>query len=63
MLVTYLVTHLSNHALGVISVEAAETGRAWFVLLWRNPVATLALYMSFGFDILPAGLCVLARSL
>jgi adenylate cyclase len=44
VLATYLVTHLSNHPLGLISVSAAEAGRAWFVALWRNPLGTLALY-------------------
>ena len=38
------MTHLSNHALGLISVEAAEAGRWWFVALWRNPLGTLVLY-------------------
>jgi adenylate cyclase len=46
ILVTYLVTHLSNHALGLISVGAAEAGRWWFLALWRNPVATFLLYGS-----------------
>ena len=44
VLVTYLVTHLTNHALGLISVNAAEGGRWWFLALWRNPPATLLLY-------------------
>ena len=44
VLVTYLVTHFSNHALGLISVGAAEAGRWWFVALWRNPLGTLVLY-------------------
>jgi len=46
VLVTYLVTHLSNHALGLISVGAAESGRWWFVALWRNPLGTAALYVA-----------------
>ena len=36
VLATYLVTHLSNHALGLISVSAAEAGRWWFLALWRK---------------------------
>src|SRR6185436_9132696 len=44
VLATYLVTHLSNHALGLISVSAAEAGRWWFLALWRNPLGTLVLY-------------------
>ncbi|HEV2564124.1 MAG TPA: adenylate/guanylate cyclase domain-containing protein [Microvirga sp.] len=42
----FLLTHFSNHALGLISIEAMEAGRAWFNRLWRNPVGTLLLYGS-----------------
>ena len=44
ILLTYLSTHLLNHALGLISLDAMEWGRRWFLLLWRNPVGTVALY-------------------
>jgi adenylate cyclase len=44
ILFAYLTTHFSNHALGLISLAAMETGRTWFLALWRNPVGTLALY-------------------
>lgn len=36
--------HFSNHALGLISVSAAEDGRRFFTALWRNPVGSLVLY-------------------
>jgi adenylate cyclase len=36
--------HFSNHALGLVSVSAAEDGRRFFTALWRNPVGSLALY-------------------
>lgn len=42
----YLGTHLINHSLGLISLEAMEAGRVWFIALWRNPLGTLALYGS-----------------
>ncbi|WP_162820243.1 adenylate/guanylate cyclase domain-containing protein [Microvirga calopogonii] len=42
----FLLTHFSNHALGLVSVEAMEAGRAWFNRLWRNPVGTVLLYGS-----------------
>jgi adenylate cyclase len=48
VLLTYLTTHFLNHALGLVSLEAMETGRTWFVALWRNPLATLALYGSLA---------------
>ena len=44
LLFTYVITHLTNHALGLISLAAMEAGRSWFLALWRNPVGTLALY-------------------
>lgn len=44
VLLTYLTTHFINHALGLISLEAMEAGRFWFLALWRNPLATAALY-------------------
>lgn len=44
ILFAYLVTHLSNHGLGLISLDAMEAGRRWFLALWRTPLGTLALY-------------------
>jgi adenylate cyclase len=44
ILLAYLATHLLNHALGLISLDAMEWGRQWFLLLWRNPLGTAALY-------------------
>lgn len=44
VLLTYLVLHFLNHALGVISLDAMETGRRWFLALWRSRPGTLALY-------------------
>jgi adenylate cyclase len=44
VLLTYLVTHFINHTLGLISLEAMETGRTWFVAFWRGWLATAALY-------------------
>src|SRR5215467_9652927 len=46
VLLTYLTTHFINHALGLISLDAMEAGRVWFLALWRNPVATVLLYGS-----------------
>src|SRR6516165_2144542 len=44
VLFAYVTTHLANHALGLVSFPALEAGRGWFLLLWRNPLGTLALY-------------------
>jgi adenylate cyclase len=46
VLATFLLTHFSNHALGLVSIDAMEAGRAWFNRLWRNPVGTVLLYGS-----------------
>jgi adenylate cyclase len=44
VLLTYLVLHFLNHALGLISLAAMEAGRVWFLALWRSVPGTLALY-------------------
>jgi adenylate cyclase len=46
ILFTYLTTHFLNHSLGLISLDAMEAGRVWFLALWRNPVGTAAFYGS-----------------
>ena len=46
VLFTYLATHLLNHALGLISLDAMEAGRIGFLALWRNPVGTTVFYGS-----------------
>ena len=46
ILLTYVTTHLLNHALGLISLDAMAEGRAWFVGFWRFPLCTAALYVA-----------------
>jgi adenylate cyclase len=46
VLLTYLATHFLNHALGLISLDAMEAGRVWFLALWRNPVGSTIFYGS-----------------
>ncbi len=46
VLFTYVTTHLANHALGLVSLEAMEAGRFWFLGVWRNPLGSLLLYGS-----------------
>src|SRR5436309_14805761 len=53
VLLTYLILHFSNHALGLYSLDAMEAGRRWFLLIWRCPLGTLALY---GAIVVPRGL-------
>jgi adenylate cyclase len=40
----YVVTHLLNHTLGLISLRVLEAGRQWFVLIWHNPIGQTVLY-------------------
>lgn len=46
VLFAYVTTHLFNHAMGNISVDAMESGVMWFEWMWRNPVSLTALYAS-----------------
>lgn len=46
VLFTYVATHLMNHAAGIVSLDAAEIARVWFLWLWRNAVGTTLLYGS-----------------
>lgn len=44
VLFSYVATHLANHSLGLISLEAMEVGRVWFLSVWRSSVGTIFLY-------------------
>jgi adenylate cyclase len=44
LLFVYVTTHLLNHALGLVSLQAQEAGRGVFLAAWRNPVGTALLY-------------------
>lgn len=46
VLMAFVALHFINHALNLISLEAAESGRHVFLVLWRNPLGTLLLYGS-----------------
>ncbi len=41
VLLAYVTSHLINHALGLISLEAMEAGRIWFLRAWRSPPGTV----------------------
>ncbi|MBM3572064.1 MAG: adenylate/guanylate cyclase domain-containing protein [Alphaproteobacteria bacterium] len=43
-LLAYVVSHFLNHSLGLISLNAMEWGRAWFIGFWRTWPASTALY-------------------
>jgi adenylate cyclase len=44
---TYVTLHLANHALGLVSLDAMESGRVYFLALWRNPLGSLVLYSAW----------------
>lgn len=44
VLFAFLTSHLLNHTLGLISVEALEQGRRVFAMVWQTRPATLLLY-------------------
>jgi len=39
----YVVCHLLNHAFAVVSIEAANDARVFFVSPWTNPTGTVVL--------------------
>lgn len=47
VILLFMISHLSNHAFGLISVNAADTARWWFLIGWHNPLGFLLLYGSF----------------
>lgn len=48
LIAAFVVLHLCNHALGLVSIEAMERAREWMGTLWGNPVMLTALYGSFA---------------
>src|SRR5206468_12980025 len=44
----YVTMHLSNHALGLISVRAQEAVRPWAMALWHSPPGQVLLYRSLS---------------
>jgi len=44
VLLTYVTTHLLNHALGLISLRVVEAGRFWFVFVWQSLPGQVLLY-------------------
>lgn len=44
----YVTMHLSNHALGLISLQAQETARPWVMALWHSPPGQILLYGSLA---------------
>jgi len=47
VLFTYVTTHLANHALGLVSLDAMEAGRVYFTACWRQPLVSVVLYSAW----------------
>jgi len=43
VLLTYVSLHLTNHALGIWSIDLAERGLTWSIALWQSPPGTALL--------------------
>ena len=44
ILFAFIAMHFANHALGLVSLEAMETGRGWFDRVWGNRPALALFY-------------------
>ncbi len=44
VLFSFLLTHLLNHALGLVALDAAQAFAVWFSAFWRSPPGSLLLY-------------------
>jgi adenylate cyclase len=47
VMLAYVTMHLSNHAIGLISLRTMNSVLGWVVLLWGNPPAQVLLYGAF----------------
>ena len=48
LIAAFVVAHLSNHALGLVSIEAMERAREWMQEFWGDPVMLALLCGSFA---------------
>ena len=54
VLFAFLTTHLANHALGIVSLEALAAGQAWFAAWWRSPPGLALLLAALATHVLLA---------
>jgi adenylate cyclase len=47
VLFAYVVTHLTNHCLGIVSIAAMEAMLGWVRPVWTSIPGTLAIYGAF----------------
>ena len=64
LLFFYALTHLLNHSLNIISIEAADFVREnYFHLIWKNPVAYFLLYASLAIHIVLGFYSILSKKI
>ena len=61
VLFAFVATHLVNHALGIISLDAMEDGRTLFLALWRHPAGTTLLLLAIIVHLLLAAWSIYLR--
>src|SRR5580693_897739 len=61
VLLTYIALHLANHALGLISLDAAEAGLAVAVIVWHSMPMTIVLYSAAATHVMLAIFAVYER--
>ncbi len=61
VLFIYTSTHLLNHSVATISIQAADAVREYFLLAWRNPVAEIILFLSIAVHIILGILAVIRK--
>ena len=54
ILFVYVLCHMLNHALGVVSIDAMNEGRRFFIFPWTNVVGTLVLASALFFHMFSA---------
>ncbi|MEK9660358.1 MAG: adenylate/guanylate cyclase domain-containing protein [Alphaproteobacteria bacterium] len=61
ILFAFVLSHLINHALGLISIPVLADGRHIFLAVWRNPIATPLLYTALTVHVLLAFVALYRR--
>jgi len=61
ILFSYVLTHFLNHACGLISLQALEAARVWFLWAWRFPPLTALLYGALTTHLLLAAWAIYQR--
>jgi adenylate cyclase len=47
VMLAYIVMHMANHMLGIVSLSLAEAGLSWALWLWHSAIGTILLYGAF----------------